>query len=390
MLSLGGFSLMRNGSSYNFIKGRFEIGLVHGVVELALIIQAAESTTKSIRRIILAITAYMLVISTILSTWIVRKYDTSESISIESNSEVTTILSYVILALCLTALVFNFIFTTDTITFLLNRGDETKAFKLLTNLKINMLSMLDIRNEFERIRFDYIQETLMNRSLRAKHNSAPLKTMSFIRILYLLFTNIPMTLLLIWPEQNNTENDRKPISPLGTLLSIQIFRLLCGCGITLSQNKHRFNRFVYKISFLCGWSLFITFIIYIIVGSYNVIYSWLFLPLLLMFGVSFLMLPLPLEVLRLVQTADSYSHCKNSWMISFALFIEHSIHIILILQMDMMFNLEVAMIIVGAMMIYVSFWLLQHMPNECAIHPITIAVVRYPFKRSEVDDTVHI
>lgn len=381
---------MMNGSVYYFVKGRFLIGLAHGITELALIIQAAEATTKQIRRVILTITAYMLNISAVLSTGIIYKYDTNESISIESDSRVTTILSYVIFVSCFIALVFNFLFTNDTITFLLARGEETKAFKLLTNLKIHILSMLDVRNEFERIRFDFIQESLMNRSLRARHNFSPLTTMSFIRILNLLFTNIPMTLLLIWPTENDRE-EKKPVSPIVSLLTIQLFRILCGICITLSANKHRFNRFVYKISFLCGWSLFLTFVIYLIVGTYNVVYNWIFFPLLLMFGVSFLMLPLPLDVLKLVQTADSYSRCKNTWLIAFALFVEHSVHIMLILQMDFMFDLEVAMIIIGGMMIYVSFWLLKHMPNECAIHPITIAIVsRYPFKQSEIDDTIHI
>lgn len=387
-LSLGGFSLMQNGKMYYLVKGRFMVGLACGLVELTLVIQAAESSTKKVRRVMLTIVAYLLNISALISTAIIYKLDKETSMSSDSDSRVNSIFAYVIFGSCLLAFVFNFVFTHDSVSFLLNRGEETKAFKLLTSLKMHVLSMLDVRNEFERIRFDYIQESLMNRSLRARHNFFPLSTMSFSRILNLLFTNIPMTLLLIWPEADSGEGVWSPIS---ALLVIQIFRLIGGLGISLSPNKHRFNRFVYKLSFLCGWSLFLTFIIYVIVGSYDALYNWVYFPLAIIFGVCFLMLPVPLDVLRLVQTADSYSRCKNAWMISFALFVEQSIHVILIIQMDAMFELETAMIIVGAMMIYVSFWLTKHMPNECAIHPVTIAIVsRYPFKRADIDDTVHI
>lgn len=304
----------------------------------------------------------------------------------------TTMMSLGLFGACVIALVLNIIFTQDTISFLLNRGDETKAFKMLTQFKFQHLSMIDIRYEFERIRFDTAQEQLyMNKSMRSKSNFVPLTTMCAVRILNLLFTNIPITILFVWPVEGDEVDDDTQLSPLGTLFLLQLIRILCGFCITVSQDKYRFNRFVYKFSILCGFCLLISFSIYILMGSFNIKLNSVFFPLSLIVAVAFVMLPLPLDCLQMVQTADSYAHCKNTWMLAFAIFIEHFVHIILIIQMDMIFDLEYAFLIIGASMMYLGLWLLRTMPNDGAVHPITVAVLtRYPFKRAETVETVHI
>lgn len=393
-MSFGGLSLMENGSVYHFIRGRFFLGLTYGLVQLAVIVQAAEASTKKVRRLMLTIIVYLCTLSSITSTIFVLRLDKTDYITYQERSEVMTVLSYVLFFVCAFALLLNMFFTEDTIPFLLNRGEEGKAFKLLTQLKFQHLSMIDIRYEFERIRFDVIQEQLhMNRSMRTKSNMVSLITMCAIRVLNLLFTNIPMTILLVWPESSEYDNeDDAPLSPLAGFVVMQFMRLLCGFCITISQNKYRFNRFVYKFSFLCGFCLLVAFTIFVLMGSFNINLrlNSVFLPLAIMVGVSFVMLPLPLDCIQMVQTADSYAHCKNTWMISFALFVENFVHILLIIQMDMIFDMEVSFLIIGACMMYLGAWLLKTMPNESAIHPMTIAVLaRYPFKRSDTVETVH-
>lgn len=336
---------------------------------------------------------YMCTLSSLLSTILVWKLDKSDYISYQEKSDVTTKISYVLFGACAIALLLNFVFTQDTIAFLLNRGDDTKAFKMLTQLKSQHLSMIDIRYEFERIRFDVVQEQLhTNRSMRAKSNFIPLTTMCAVRILNLLFTNIPMTILFVGPEpHDDTDNDGTQLTALGALIVLQIMRMLCGFCITVSQDKHRFNRFVYKFSFLCGICLLLSFLIFVLMGSFNITLYSIYFPLSVVVGVAFVMLPLPLDCLQMVQTADSYAHCKNTWMLSFAIFIEHFVHIMLIIQMDMIFKLEFAFLIIGAFMVYLGLWLLKTMPNECAVHPATVAVLaRYPFKRADTAETVHI
>lgn len=403
-LSFGGISLFHNGSVYQFIKGRFLVGLTHGLVQLTVTVQAAESTTKKVRRIMLTIIVYMCTLATLVSTIFVIKLDESNAIDYDEFSEVTRYISYGIFSACTIAMVLNLLFTDDTIVFFLSRGDETKAFKLLSKLKSTHLSMIDIRYEFERIRFDVVQEQLhTNRSIRAKSNFIPLTTMCAVRILNLLFTNIPMTILLALPvvydhnnSNRNSSDDRTidsediKLSPLGFLLMLQIIRMIFGFCITIWQNKYRFNRFVYKLSALCGICLTFSFIIRVVLPSFHIrLWPGVIAPLPMIIGVAYLTLPLPLDCLQMVQTADSYARCKNTWMIAFAIFIEHFVHIILIVQMDLMFDIYFVYVIIGACMAYLGVWLLKAMPNECAIHPISIAVMaRYPFKRAD-HETMH-
>lgn len=391
-MSMSGISLFQNGSVYQFIKGRFFLGLTLGLVQLTVLVQAAESTTKKVRRYMLTFIVYMCTMATIGSTVLMLKLDKTDHISYQEHSDVTTIMSYVLFGASAIALVLNLMFTEDTVTFSLNRGDEAKAFKLLSQLKCQHLSMIDIRYEFERIRFEVVQEQLhMNRSMRAKSNLIPLTTMCAVRVLNLLFTNIPMTILFVWPEERDEADDTMQMSPLASLLLLQIFRTLSGFCITVSQDKYRFNRFVYKFSFLCGLCLLVSFIIYLAMGSFNITMYSIYFPLSIIIGVAFVMLPLPLDCIQMVQTADSYAHCKNTWMLSFAIFIEQFVHILLIIQMDTFFDLEYAFLIIGASMMYLGLWLLKAMPNEGAVHPITVAVLaRYPFKRAETVETVHI
>lgn len=337
---------------------------------------------------------YMCTLSSIVSTVLVLKLDKSDYISYQVQSDVTTKMSYVLFGACAIALLMNLILTQDTIPFLLNRGDDAKAFKMLTQVKFQHLSMIDIRYEFERIRFDVVQQQLhMNRSIRAKSNFIPLTTMCAVRILNLLFTNIPMTILLVWPApvESDDIDDGTELSPLIILIILQAMRMLCGFCITIAQDKYRFNRFVYKFSSLCGFSLLISFSIFLLMGSFNIKLNSVYFPLSIIISIAFVMLPLPLDCIQMVQTADSYAHCKNTWMLSFAIFIEHSLHIMLIIQMDMIFDLQYAFLIIGASMMYLGLWLLKTMPNEGAVHPITVTVLaRYPFKRAETVETIHI
>lgn len=392
---LSGVSMMKNGSLYYFIKGRLLLGIAFGLVQLTVIVQAAETTTKKVRRVILIIVTYMCAISTIISTVLVYKYEDTDIITYSKESKVTTIIAYFVIITAIIAMLINTILTHDTIPFLLSRGDDTKAFKLLQQFKVQHLSMIDIRYEFERIRFDVIQEELhMNRSIRAKVNYVPLTTMCGIRILNLLFTNIPITILLVWQEKKDTTNAAQNevyVTPLASLLLLQCFRLFLGLLLTISSKKYQFNRFNYKLSFLCGISLVLSYVIYLLVGSFYVVMNTVYFPIAIIITISFLILPIPLDTIQYCQSADSYSRVKNTWALAFAIFVEHFLHLMLIVQMDMFFDLEAAFLIIGAAMVYFSWWLLKNMPNIAAIHPITVAILsRYPFKRVEHVESVHI
>ncbi|XP_031624199.1 uncharacterized protein LOC116341345 [Contarinia nasturtii] len=406
-----GITLTKHTSPFYCAKSRLVAGLIYGLIQLTIIVQAAETTTKKCRRWILIVVAYLSATSNLISTIIFYYYDDRVEITYSEQNPALYIVSYVLIGCSVIALIVNFICTTDTVPFYLNRGEDTKAFKELTRLKVNHLSMLDIRYEYERIRFDVAQCQLdINRNLAAKNNHVPLLSMCCVRILNLLFTSVPMTLVLIWDpssteesDENNfeyitslnstispsiDENENKYISPLVTLAVLQAFRLLCSIGVIWRQDKYHFNRFSYKMAGFTGIFLIIWFVARVVLGSIETIQNVLFFPVSIVIMMGFIGLPLPLDVIQLSQSADSYARIKNSWALACAIFIENIVHIFLVVQLDMIFGVMFVFLVNGVTMIFFSYWLLKNMPNVVAIHPITVAfVARYPFKNASNDQT---
>lgn len=205
-----GLTLTLHTSPFYCAKSRLIFGLVVGLIQLTLIVQAAESTTKKVRRWILVIVAYFSAISNLISSIMFHFYDDREEITYTEENPALNILSYIMIGFSLLALFINYMCTVDTVPFYLNRGEDTKAFKELTRLKVNHLSMLDIRYEYERIRFDVSQCKLdANRNLASRTNHVPLITMCCVRILNLLFTSVPMTLVLIWDPSTSTKENQE-------------------------------------------------------------------------------------------------------------------------------------------------------------------------------------
>lgn len=403
------YTMTQHTSIFYCAKIRIVLGLVYGLVHVAVIIQAAESTTKKVRRWILVIVAYTTSFGNLLSILMFYYFDDRVDIWEARDIPAIRILCYVVGGCGTIALIVNFVTTTDTVPFHLNRGDETKAFKEISRLKMDHLSMLDIRYEYERIRFETIQEQLeVNRNLASRVNYGPLSTMCCIRILNLLFNSVPMTLLLIWDPATSqthtttempdadygthtvqTENENH-VNPLLTLAILQGFRLLCSVVVMLRQDKYHINRFCYKLAFVCGFTLVVWFFVRTLFAEVAAVVDILVWPVSILFMTAFTGLPIPLDVIQLCQTADSYARIKNTWALAGAILVENLFHMLLIAQMDLLFGIIFVYFLNGVAMMYFSWWLLQRMPNVVAIAPITIAVVsRYPFKRADHMHTVH-
>lgn len=409
-MAFNGYTLRNHTSAFYCAKSRVVTGLIFGLIQIALIVQAAESTTKKVRRWILVIVAYAGALANLASILLFYFYDDREKITYSEDNPTMYIISYIMIGSGLIALALNFIFTTDTIPFHLNHGEETKAFKEMTRLKTKHLSMLDIRYEYERIRFDATQAQLEgNRSLGAGINFVPLTTMCCIRILNLLFNSVPMTLLLIWDPETSGKSDKnefddidstvapettqniKYVSPLLTLAILQGFRLVCSLMVAIRQDKYHFNRFCYKLAFLTGFTLLFWFIVRVVLNRIQTLQNIFFFPVSIIIMMGFTGLPIPLDIIQLCQSADSYSRIRNTWSLAAATFVENLVHMGLIVQMDIIFGVMFVYFINGVAMMYFSFWLLKNMPNVVAIHPITVAIVaRYPFKHVGNEQSIHI
>lgn len=81
MYALLGIILTKHTSPFYCAKSLLVAGLIFGLTQLTLIIQAAESTTKKVRRWMLVVVAYASAISNLISTLIFHFYDDRAEIS---------------------------------------------------------------------------------------------------------------------------------------------------------------------------------------------------------------------------------------------------------------------------------------------------------------------
>lgn len=380
---------------------------------MTLIVQAAESTTKKVRRWMLVIVTYVSALSSLSSTLLFFVYDGRFTVTYYEETEVLRIISYILMGLSLLAQLLN-CFTTESMAFLLARGLETKAFQQITRLKSNHLTMFEIRYEYERIKLDAVQDKLDRKhGLCARINRIPVTSMSYIRIMALLVCNVPMTILLVTPMLNNEDNlnenvnatvnstlsstadfpediddEFQYLSPLFILAVHQVFRLLSSFIFLLNREKYHFSRFCYKVSFGCGATLVIWFVVLMLFNSDQLVRKIFHFPALIVFVMVFMTLPIPLHIVQLCQTADSYARVKNLWSLAILILAENLFHMFLIAQMNFVIGAIFIFLINGIAMMYFSDWLLKNMPNVIAIYPITFEMLN-PGKEAECDYKTH-
>lgn len=390
-------------------RSRLMAGLVFGLVQVTIIIQAAESTTKKVRRWMLIVVAYVNALSSFVSTVIFYHYDAREEITYTESNTALYFVAYLMGGCAIGAALLNFLFTTDTIAFYLMHGEEIVAFEEISRLKSDHLAMLDIRSEYDRIRFDVTQsQNDKNRNLAARSNHNPLISMCCARIQNLAYTSVPIILVLVsyfevgvdydfengaepTPTTPSAEHDELPQNfPLFALASLQGLRLFCSLAVVIRKDKYYFNRTCYKLAALTGASLILLSVFYFIF-DFALLRYVIGVPMMIVVAVGFFGLPIPLDIIQLNQSADSYARIKNTWSLAFAIFVEHFIHMLLILQLDMMFGFYFADLLSGFMLLCCSYWLLRNMPNIASIHPCGIvSVVALARKRPSDEDTIHI
>lgn len=375
------------------------LGLVHSMIQMTLTVQAAESTTKKVRRWLLVCVAYVSAVSSLTSTLLFFVYDDRPTVTYNEESFALSIISYILMGLSLLAQLAN-CFTSESMAYLLGRGLEAKAFQQMIRLKSKHLSRFEIRYEYERIKLEAVQDQLDGKqSLFARINRRPLTRMSYIRIMAVLVSNIPMTLALIYPMHGNGDtlngfnkttaaenstvdstesiDDRtveEIVPPLSTLATVHVLRLLISVLCLKKSEKHHFSRFFYKISYLYGATSVSWFAIRTLFST-NSIVRWVFLILVLTTMVmTFFVLPIPLDILQLSQTADSYARIKNTRSLALLVLIENLVHMVLIAHMNVVFGPIFSFLIHGTALMYFSKWLLKNMPNVIAVCPIAFEV----------------
>lgn len=76
-----GISLNNHTSPFYCAKSRLVTGFILGVIQVTLVIQAAESTTKKCRRWILIVVSYLSAFANLISSLIFHFYDDREEVS---------------------------------------------------------------------------------------------------------------------------------------------------------------------------------------------------------------------------------------------------------------------------------------------------------------------
>lgn len=132
-----GVTLTKHTSPFYCVKARIVTGFIFAMIQVAVIVQAAESSTKKVRRWMLIVVAYVNALAYLISIVLFYNFDDREQVTYSEDNAVFYIISTAMMAISVIALILNFIFTCDTVPFLLNRGEETKAFKEMTRLVIN-------------------------------------------------------------------------------------------------------------------------------------------------------------------------------------------------------------------------------------------------------------
>lgn len=389
-------------SAFNCARSRLVAGLLGGLMQVTLLVQAAESTTKKVRRWMLIVFAHVNALSTFASTLIFYYHDGRPQVTYTENNRALIIVSYLMGGCAVAVLILNFLFTKDTIPFHLMRGEDATAFEEMSRLKSDYLSMVDIRYEYDRIRFDVKQSQIdANRNLAARSNHKPIISLCCVNILNLVFTSVPITLILILIVDDEVEIDFDSMQPqeiqkeidyetrqlLMYVIICQASRILCSIALMFRKDKYHYNRTCYKFTAIVGatlifWSLFYM-IWYIEILEY-IPQS----PFKIVILMGYMSLPIPLNIIQLNQSADLYAQTKNTWLLAFAIFVENIVHICLIVQLDMFFKIAFIELMNGLILVSLSYWLLRNMPNVVSICPIVVAIAT--IKSPTDGSTIHI
>lgn len=369
---------------------RFVIGLIQSLVQATLIVQAAESTTKKVRRWMLVTVSYTCAVAALTSSFLFYFFDDRITVTYDEDVQALSIISYILIGLAVLAQLATYL-TTETMSYLLRHGNDTEALTVLKRLKCNHLTTAEIRCEYERMKLEVTQDELNGRiGLRAEANRAPLGSMLGIRVLHLLFTNIPITLVLIGAvlplSQNDDSNNNGTTAatptdslpdqnedtsvPMVILITYQIFRIIFSVLFLIKPSKYHFNRYCYRVTFCCGAA--IIFWLFVLVSFGQCTISKIFYyPVMIFFVLGYIGSPLSLQMIELSQTADSYARIKNPWTLALAILVENSFHMFLISQSNTIFQLSISLVTTAFGMMFVSRWLLKNMPNVVAVRPIT-------------------
>ena len=363
---------------YDFM-GRVLLGVSYGIIHLTLIVHASDNATAQYQKSILSTITFTQAFSALLAASII--YPHSEA-DFEKKSYVQIIGSF-ILILLLPALILTRYCTKESVRHLIAIGEEKEALRELIKLRnTRKQPTIDaLQADFDEMRVQLFEELQMDKNICRHGNSLPLALITGARVLWLLFTNVPTNVILLWWATDDywAESYEVPptVSPLGNeakeedatepvtmndiqsilevFFIIQLFRMVAELIFVTLSKRYHLNRLFYSLAFICGASMYLL----------TEPTAFITFGLLALLGIRY-------ETMFYVQGSEAFSYNKKPGSIAFTAIVDNLMHTFLILQIYFDFGMFFVFIVNGSAMIAIGLWLKRMLPDEAAIRPVIV------------------
>lgn len=384
--------------------GRALLGFTFSIAQLTVVTYASETTTKKIRIGLLSFIGYINAVAVLLvssAAYRLPQYLTfSEHYGNTSSTEPLTNSRYedddllllveysglIIMALAMIVLITIPFLVRESIPFLMRKQQFDAAFKEYVWVRYTEKNLPNIRSDFEIWKTSILSSSTGKIAIFRKDNSNSLRLLCSTRLLSLFFNSVLIMAVFIQVlnyDQMSMDIEEESDLPHVSYNEQYAFKLLVGCklvqiviGLILMGISMKWNidRLCYKISFVCGMSVCILYVMYSCLDYLIVLPNNLVSVVFLIVICIFLMLPMRMDIYHYSQIAEVFpiNNTYKVWTIAFVNCIEHFVHIFLLLQIYIF--VSYAILLTGFGILYISYWLMKYMPNVSAIKPVASAM----------------
>lgn len=317
LLVASSFFFIKSNVGYNIYFGRLLTGILHGIIQLVLLVHGCDNASKRTRASILRTVAYVLVFGTLFAIITNISYIRNE---LTSNRCIGVyLLGFAIFTVVLTPTA-----TNESVPHLIALGKEDEALQKYVQLRSERIPTTITLSGFNEVKTFVLAEAALDKSLFTDGNWKPLLLITIARLLSILIINIPLLICLIRMNANNTDVEWSQ-----ALIWLQCIRILFGFLPILYCSALTRNKALYKLGFVFGFALCLL--------SVSIIYSKdlsLFQIMRNTFAMGTLFCyagsALGLDAVQHVQSAEAFAMVKKPQSLAFLSTIEHLAHIILI------------------------------------------------------------
>lgn len=382
------------------------LGCTFSITHLTVIAYASETTTRKVRTGLLGFVAYINAISILLASVLASvlpdfdEYQIEEAIPLQPHrvtdeSELETdflnaqsIITYsgiIIMVMAIVAMILAPFVTRESIPFLVRKQHYDIAYKEYVALRSSKDNTVNLRNDFENWKAYILLKQTHSVNIFRKENLEPLRLIISTRLLSLFFNSIVMSAVFIRLLDaddisvltNETYDHYDQEFAIDFLVGCKTFHIMIGLSLVLISLKWKTDRFCYQLSFVCGLSVCILYVIYSCMDYLMNFPLQLILLFVFIVNIIYLMVPFKMEVMHFQHISEAYTENNNNYKIWSLVFVgccENLIQIFLLLNIFLFISYGI--LLTGFGILYISFWLLKNMPKAGSIHPLENVFVK--------------